>query len=775
MTKNRVVKSIFTFALSILLCFGMIPAFSTSAASTDETQFASINAAFRDALMNSTDLESIRQQYEMFLRTHPGSQYLDDAQYMKGIVSFNEMNSDEYLEDMQKTADIYPDGTLTSLTKDFLSNVPTPAFGEGGVTSICARYAIAQRYNNPGWWPDSDYEKANTLINSIISDYPNYVDDSEFAYQVIVDDQQAGNMTQAVTDSKAYIAKYPSNKQYSYLCYNNIGSTDAANGNLDELSEYAKQFATKFSATDYFTESTFPNGGKASPIYTRNITVTIDSSNLSAAKVQEATDAFAEWKTASGNKLTFTVKDGKAIEILGTDTPGQSDIYIKGTDLTGTGIGGSTFSVGDGTYLDQSLITVDSKASDNAFYTEILHEIGHALGLGHSYNSSDIMFFCGDYNPSGIAHLSQRDINTLNKYVALIPDTTNSSGTSSSTSSEEESSSSAASSSSATSSATAGSSAVTSSSDSSASVSSSSDAVSSSQVSNTATSSSASNNNGTTAIAEGTSTDNVASSATESNSNSDSSSSEPQNAASESASSEQNQTASNNESSAAGEQTYIDMNQTTPVKTITGTSDNSGYKAEISQDDIAGLNNSSVVEVSLGDLALDIPVSVLNANMKNGTLSVSVTTPSDQDAGIDSSSLDSTMDLLDAYEINLTNTATGEQIHQLDGVVQVKIKMTDDMANQITDASAMKLYYFNPATGSMEDMNATFDTANKLVSFNSTHFSTYLVVRTHTISLPDPVQNQMGLAIWLICGAAVLILGSVMFVIIKRKKQYSIS
>ncbi len=75
----------------------------------------------------------------------------------------------------------------------------------------------------------------------------------------------------------------------------------------------------------------------------------------------------------------------------------------------------------------------------------------------------------------------------------------------------------------------------------------------------------------------------------------------------------------------------------------------------------------------------------------------------------------------------VSSSGTSEAVHNLNGSISVTVKLTDEQLAAITDASKAKLLYYNPDTGALQDMGATFDLAAKTVTFSTNHFSTYLI------------------------------------------------
>lgn len=87
--------------------------------------------------------------------------------------------------------------------------------------------------------------------------------------------------------------------------------------------------------------------------------------------------------------------------------------------------------------------------------------------------------------------------------------------------------------------------------------------------------------------------------------------------------------------------------------------------------------------------------------------------------------------VLDILDVNLTlyhSDGSSEQLHQISNNLAVTIKLTAEQLAKITDASTAKLYYFDPSTNQLKDMDATFDLKAGTATFNTDHFSTFLIV-----------------------------------------------
>lgn len=119
-------------------------------------------------------------------------------------------------------------------------------------------------------------------------------------------------------------------------------------------------------------------------------------------------EALGVWERASQGRVSFVIVnslydsqmnvewrrvDRKSLGYCSFNYDGQSRLYTADVSI------GISDGIIHRKYMDE-----------NEVYHTILHEIGHALGLGHSPNESDIMYTPHQY---GQINLSNRDINSI--------------------------------------------------------------------------------------------------------------------------------------------------------------------------------------------------------------------------------------------------------------------------------------------------------------------------------------------------------------------------
>jgi tetratricopeptide (TPR) repeat protein len=370
---------------------------------------------------NGGDIKTIvsntLQKYRDYITANPDSPYADDAQLIIGRYSHWLEDASYSQTELQKVIDNYPNGiiddrTIAMLDLDMhdMHTVPSSAFAE---------YFISRIYDDINYYPSNlDYTKANNIISDVLSKYPNSSLCDALQYQIGNNYEQSNSYSNAISAYQKVIDN-PHSQFYVYMSFNRIGSCISLQHNSPEMDNCANTLAQRYSPDDYYTECSFPDGNDSKIVVSSLLLpVKIDKGTFTDSQLTSIIDALDEWQTASNHQLNFSITYGVGSENLSANTDA---IYIKGvssSDLSGAKANGLTFSVGGFCTSMESQISLVNSLNDFTFYVTALHEIGHSLGLQHSFNRNDIMNFGGNYCGNG--HLSQRDVNTLLKYCKLI-------------------------------------------------------------------------------------------------------------------------------------------------------------------------------------------------------------------------------------------------------------------------------------------------------------------------------------------------------------------
>ncbi|ADY55784.1 cell wall binding repeat 2-containing protein [Syntrophobotulus glycolicus DSM 8271] len=171
-----------------------------------------------------------------------------------------------------------------------------------------------------------------------------------------------------------------------------------------------------------------------------------------------------------------------------------------------------------------------------------------------------------------------------------------------------------------------------------------------------------------------------------------------------------------------------------PVKEISADQDT----VTIGRNDIQGYTDRTQnIGLNFGDASITIPLQYLDSYLAGdpsgtGSLQLQKSEAAENEKQGVISILTGNDTLVGAIELNLSliSGANAQPVTDLGGRIKVTLSLTEAQVAQLDAADSMKLCYYNPATGLLENMGATFDLEKKTVTFYTDHFSTYAIVST---------------------------------------------
>ena len=386
------------------------------------------------ARMEVAEREARLARYEeglqAFITDFPASDLKDDAAILVANAVERAGDIHRIRSAYQRVIDEFAGGTFGELSLEtHLFNIPTGYRDERGFvdwskapkkpeTDVYSHMAIARTYQELNRYPEHvDDDKALEAYRRVVAQFPDspYAGYAQWNLGHILNGQHLRH--EARGEYQKVIDNYPENTFLVMSAIRSIGAMMTAIGEWTIMELYRDMLATMCSADDYLAESglhdmTFrrwfePGGLTVYAHRTEDQPLSVEDSLL-------VTEALRICEAALPGILTFRLLEDPADDGFGRK---QVDIEVVLTSQApgalGAGSNGITQITGSVNSIRRLGITIYNvgQRTQSGLLKTMLHEFGHGLGLGHSFNTDDIMFYTT--HRVELPEFSDRDTNTL--------------------------------------------------------------------------------------------------------------------------------------------------------------------------------------------------------------------------------------------------------------------------------------------------------------------------------------------------------------------------